>query len=307
MNKFFLTISLGAVLSGAVVTRLEAQSPTPSQSQLLSAAASRDSSSANPRYGLFDWLDHRSTYGEGIYPEPFLVDDSDLEPNEARLDWLHTGGPNSHTDSGKFEVEKGFGLLTLELEVPYERDVSGGQVTEGIGNLSIGARHPLFQYVSRTGFIDSTFGAALEVGIPVHSSVSKNTEFVPKVFNDLKVGDHFTMQSVLGHSTLFGPGPDGGLQNFEYGFVFGCTFAHKDLPLPHVTELIPVFELKGETGLNMGNSGHNTLLGNAGFRVNLKVIGQVQPRLGLGFVFPIDRGARQDTHWGIFTSLVFQY
>ena len=29
--------------------------------------------------------------------------------------------------------------------------------------------------------------------------------------------------------------------------------------------------------------------------------------LGLGFVFPINGGAREDTHWGVITSLVFEY
>lgn len=48
-------------------------------------------SQTGTRYGLFNGLNHRSDYGQGVFPEPFLVDDSDLEQNEARLDWLHTG------------------------------------------------------------------------------------------------------------------------------------------------------------------------------------------------------------------------
>jgi hypothetical protein len=78
--------------------------------------------SENTRYGLFGLLDHRSAYGQGVFPEPFLVDDSDLEVNEARLDWFHSGVANAHSDLVTAEVEKGFGLLTLEVEVPYERD-----------------------------------------------------------------------------------------------------------------------------------------------------------------------------------------
>lgn len=78
------------------------------------------------RYGLFNGLDHRSNYGQGVFPEPFLVDDSDLEPNEARLDWLHTQANGSKSDVAKAEVEKGFGLMTLELEIPYERDTADG-------------------------------------------------------------------------------------------------------------------------------------------------------------------------------------
>lgn len=264
-------------------------------------------SPASTRYGLFNLLDHRSAYGEGVFPEPFLVDDSDLETNEGRFDWLHTGGDNQHSDTFKAEIEKGFGLLTLELELPYVREVSDGEVSRGIDNMDIGARHPIYQYVSGNGFVDSTFGVGIEVGIPVDSSFSQNTELVPKLFNDLRLGDHFTLQSVFGYSMLYGPGEDGGLQTFEYGFVFGYTIQHKELPLPGVQQLIPMFELSGERQLNQADSGHNSLTGDLGFRVNLKTIGGIQPRLGAAFVFPIDRGARDDLHWGLITSLVFEY
>ncbi len=260
------------------------------------------------RYGLFDGLDHRSSYGQDVFPEPFLVDDSDLEVNEARLDWLHTEANSQQSDTVTAEVEKGFGQLTLEIEVPYERDAAAGESTEqGVGNIDLGARYPLYEFVAANGYFDTTFGTAIEVGIPVNSAVSKNTEFVPKVFNDLRVGEHFTLQSIFGYSTLFGGGDDGGLQTFESGFVFGYTLQHKELPLPGVQQFIPMFELIGDTEMNKGDSGQTSLLGNACFRANLKTIGSVQPRLGLGFVFPIDDNARANVHWGIVTSLVFEY
>ena len=50
-----------------------------------SASSARADESSASRYGLFDGLDHRSIYGQGYFPEPFMVDDSDLEPNEARV------------------------------------------------------------------------------------------------------------------------------------------------------------------------------------------------------------------------------
>ena len=59
--------------------------------------------------------------------------------------------------------------------------------------------------------------------------------------------------------------------------------------------------------MNHDNPGQNSVLGNAAFRVNLNSIGRVQPRLGLGFVFPMNSVARAEVHWGIFTSLVFEY
>ena len=258
------------------------------------------------RYGLFNGLDHRSEYGQGIYPEPFLVDDSDLEQGEARLDWLHTRGKGGRTDVATAEVEKGFGLLTLELEIPYERDVSDGAVLQGAGNVNVSARAPFLQFVSAHGFADATFGVALEAGVPTHSSVSRNAELVPKLFNDLKLG-RFTMQSVLGYSTLFGSGEVGGLETFEYGFVLGYAIERRHLPIPGVQRFIPVFEFAGETELNKDDPGRNSLLGNAGFRINLNAVGPIQPRLGLGFVFPVDKGARNDVHSGIITSLVFEY
>src|ERR1700690_2582243 len=126
------------------------------------------------RYGPFNLLDHRSSYGQDVFPEPFLVDDSDAEENEARLDWLHTRADGAKSDVITAEVEKGFGLLTLEIEVPYERDVDGGDVSQGVGNIDLGARYPLYQFVSAGGFWDTTFGSAVELGIPTESAVSKN-------------------------------------------------------------------------------------------------------------------------------------
>jgi hypothetical protein len=265
---------------------------------------------ADTRYGLFNWLDHRSGYGQGIYPEPFLVDDSDLEVNEARFDWLHTQvSTHERDDMVTAEVEKGFGLLTLEIEVPYEvdNDPAANKTTDGFDNIDLGARYPIYQYVSGGGLIDSTFGAALEVGIPTHSSLSKDTEVVPKVFDDLRLGTHFTLQSIVGLSMLYGSDEDNGLKTFEYGLVFGYTIPRKELELPDVLQFIPVFELIGETEVNHADPGHNSLTGDAAIRVDLKTIGQVQPRLGVGYVFPIDNGAREDMHWGVITSLVFEY
>jgi hypothetical protein len=295
MKKLLLLSCLGAVAcaSGVAATNELPVSISPA-------------SSPDTRYGLFGWLDHRSEYGQGVFPEPFLVDDSDLEPNEARLDWLHTAASGGRSDIATAEIEKGFGLTTLELEIPYERDRAGGAVVQGLDNVDLGARAPFYQFVSPSGFVDSTFGAGIEVGIPTGSAVSKNAELVPKVFNDLKVGN-FTAQSVLGYSTLFGPGDLGGLQTFEYGFVFGWTVPRRQLPLPGVVESIPFLEVIGETELNKDNPGHTSVLGNAGFRFNLKAIGRVQPRPGIGFVFPMNSGAYQDTHWGVITSLVFQF
>lgn len=273
----------------------------------LFSAGADDSSVANSRYGLFNGLDHRSVYSQGNFPEPLLVDDSGLEVNESRLDWQHRQTGAAKSDVVIAEIEKGFGNLTLELGIPYEHDSADGQVAQGIGNLDFGARYPFYQYVSRRGEFDTTFGGAMELGIPASSSISVNPEFVPKIFNDTKIGDHFTAQSVFGYSTVIGGGDAGGRQTVEYGFTFGYSLAHSELPLPGIRQFIPLFELVGETGLNKDAAGANRLLGDAGIRVNLKTLGRLQPRLGLGFVFPLNNNARADVHWGLVTSLVFEY
>jgi len=136
--------------------------------------------------------------------------------------------------------------------------------------------------------------------------LSRNTELVPKIFNDTKIGN-FTMQSIFGYSMLLGPGDDGGVQTFEYGFVFGYSILREAWALPGVDRIIPVAELSGETQLNKGEGGHNSLMADVGLRVNLKPIGRIQPRPGVVFVFPVDNNAREDTHWGVMTSLVFEF
>jgi hypothetical protein len=283
---------------------------------LLASPAFPDSTAPDDlatRYGPLNLFDSRSAYGQGVFPEPFLVDDSDLEQNEARLDWFHSEAHDSQTDVITGEIEHGFGLLTLELEVPFERDSSLDPTTnthttlQAFDNPSLGARAPLFQFVSPDNFFDNTVGTAIEVGIPVNTPLSRDTEVVPKIFDDLAIGKHFTLQTIEGYSALLGPGDDHNLETFEYGFVFGWTIRHDELPLPGVEELIPVLELQGDTELNKAQPGHNELLGNAAFRFNLESIGPVQPRLGIGYVFPIDKGAREDFHWGIYTSLVFEF
>ena len=230
---------------------------------LLAGPLDGDASLSIPstRYGPFNSLDHRSGYGTGVFPEPFLNDDSDLEVNEFRFDWMHTEALRLQNDLFTMEIEKGFGQLTVEVEFHFERDWEGASgVTQGIGNIDLGARYPLFQYVSANGLVDATFGVGVELGIPVHSSVSRNTEFVPKVFNDLKLGSHFTLQTIVGYSTLFGPGDDSDTQVLEYGFTAGWTFQHKELPLPGIRQFTPIFELSGEKQLNKDDAGVNNIV-----------------------------------------------
>lgn len=281
------------------------------------AAEPLPTDSTTTRTGPLNLFDSRSSYGVGVFPEPFLVDDSDLETNELRLDWVHIASKGARDNTVTAEVERGFGMLTVEVEAHYDYNTSSEfdpalgksvhTVAQGVENVDLGARYPIYEFVSDSGAFDTTFGVGVEVGVPTNTPLSKNTEFVPKVFNDTRLGEHVTIQTIVGYSILYGSGNDGGSNTFEYGLDLGYTIDRQQLPLPGIESLIPVFELSGETALNHDDSGHNSLLGNAAVRVNLRAIGAFQPRLGVGYVFPIDQGARDDFRWGIVTSLVFEF
>ncbi len=279
---------------------------------VLGAAAHAGDPSATPaasdsRYGLFGLLDRNSSYGKGVFPEPFLVDDSDLESGEFRFDWLRTARGSSHIDNFRAEVEKSWGPVTFEVEVPYERDVAPGARVDGLTNIDLGARVPVYQWVNQSRTFDTTFGVGLEWGIPTGSDLSKNGELVPKLFNDLRLGRRLTLQSLVGLSFLTGPGEEGGTQTLEYGFTLGFTIDRKDIAVPGVQQIIPVFELSGEHALKKEDAGTDNLTGLVGVRLDLNAIGPIQPRWGVGYVFPLNDTARQDLHSGVYTSLVFEF
>jgi hypothetical protein len=310
-GRYLASLSLlSALLLSAAAARA-----TSSDGSVASAVV-RDGSTVDTHYGWFGLLDRRSRYGQFWFPEPFRMDETDVD-NEVRFDWIHQEGKGHVTEEGHVELEKAFGLTTFELEIPFQRDtetvtdaITGATShnhTWGAGNIEVSLRRPIYQFVSRNEFFDNTVGVALELGIPTNSPVSQNAEAVAKVFDSMRLGQHFSLQAIGGYSVLMGPGEEGGNRTFEYGLVAGYNLPRKTLALPHIEELIPILELKGETGLNKELAGRNNLSGTAGLRVNLEPIGSLQPRLGIGYLFPIDKAARDEFKWGIVTSLVFEY
>ena len=266
------------------------------------------------RYGFFNLLDSRSSYGQFWFVEPLRAPEMDVD-REIRVDWFHGEGKGTQSDEVTAELEYNFGLLTVEFEVPYVNERSGGfdpatkqvihERSEGIGSIELSARHPVFQYVSPAGAFDYTLVGAMEVALPSGSSISKDTELVPQLFQLLRLGEHLSVEASLGWSVLIVP--DGrGENGLEYNLVLGYNLERDQLKLPGIQRLIPLFELNGETPLSHEDRGTNALFGTAGFRINLNALGPVQPRLGIGYVFPIDQGARNELRWGIVTSLVFE-
>jgi hypothetical protein len=262
---------------------------------------------ASPHYGPLGWLDHRSTYGQDVFPQPLVVDETDAEDNEVGLGWSHTEGNHQGNSVATAELAKGFGPLTLAAAISHERDTAPGDTTQGWGSLVLDARAPFFQFVSPGSAVDCTLGAGLDLGLPTHSAVSQNTELTPKIFADLKWGDHLTVQAVLGRSTLYGGGSEGGLHALEYGLVAGYRLTQAQMPLPGVRRFTPMVELSGERELNGDDPNRDQLTGVLGFRLDLPAMGDVQPQLGLGLTQQLDGGARATASRGVVVSLEFDY
>jgi len=260
------------------------------------------------RYGPFNLFDARSKYGTNFFPEPLGTDEMDAD-QEFRLNYNHTENRNLRTDEASAEVEKSIGLLTLELEVIYTHEGASEHGatdnTDGLGPIELSARHPFYQYVSGSGDFDLTLGARAELAIATGSDSSQNTEFVGALYETLALGDHFSIQSNVGWSTLFGPGEAGGAQVLEYAVVLGYNIPISGtLDLARIT---PVLEMDGETGLNHGESGNTLLTGIVGANISFESIGIGQPKLLLGYVFPLNDNARDELDWGLTASAVLEY
>ncbi len=300
-------MSIRAVVIGCGLIGLSVVQP-------VEAAEAPPEPSATSRYAL-GLLDQRSRYGSFWFPEPLRAPETDID-REIRFDYFHGENHRFQTDEALFELEYNFGLLTLELGIPYVheressfeaasgRTVRGG--SDGIGSIELAARHPVFQFVSDDNFFDYTLVGAFEVAVPSGSDISKDSELVPQLYQLFRFGEHFSVQTSIGYSAIIGP-EEGGTNTLEYDVVVGCNLEHEELPLPGVERMIPLFELNGTRGLSHGSNGNNALFGTAGARFNLAPIGAAQPRIGVGYVFPIDQGARDQLDWGIITSLVFEF
>jgi len=299
-DSFLFSLVLAALISGVFVSRTFAQE-TPASSN---------------RYGPFRLLDHRSTYGQYWFPEPLRAEEADVD-NEVRVDYFHAEKRGTQADEVELELEKSFGLFTFEIATGYESererefdDATGTtqrSTAEGMGNIELAGRFPFLQYVSGDGGFDTTFVFGLEAALPSGSDISKDSEIVPKLANLTRLGEHIAVQTGVGYSMLIGP-EEGGLNTLEYSAVLGYELTHNDVPLPGVLTLWPLVELEGECPLNHGESGNNQLSGTVGFRFNFDAIEGLpfQPRVGLGYTFPIDSGAREEFDWGIVTSLILE-
>jgi hypothetical protein len=299
-NRFSVAILIAFFASAALSRADDDDQRTP---------ASSPAQPAETRFGLFSLLDSSSKYYSGGFPEPLRVEDTTLD-NELRLDFLHQEAKQALGNQVSTEVQKSLGIMTFEIQAPYvsnrEADDAGRRQDVGdFGNVELGARIPCCQWVR--GPVDNSAGLNFEVDVPTNSRLSKNTEITPGLFDDLCIGRHFTMQTLFSFASLLGSAPEEGRESFEYSLNFAYAIEDEQFALPHVERIVPMFELVGETGLSGHNAGHDSLTATIGGRVELKPIGGLQPELGIGYIFPIDQGGRQEVRWGIISSIVFEF
>jgi hypothetical protein len=272
-------------------------------------AATNALTAQSDSFGLFGWLDHRSAYNhEESFPQPLLVDDTSIEEGEIELSYLHTAaGQHQRTDIATAEVQKSFGVFTFELGLPYENFSSSDGTAKGIGDIELNARTPFYQYVSAKGGFDNTLGLGLDIGLPVNSQVSKYAELEPTLFDDIKLGQHLTLQTVLGYDTLIGGGEDSGSADFDYGLVLAYTVRPADFRLPGIKRITPMLEASGELGLNKDESGQNNLLGDAGVRLDFRPIGEAETSIALGYIFPLTSATHNEVHWGLAANFTIEF
>lgn len=260
-------------------------------------------------------LDPRAIYGKSTFPEPLRAPEMDVEA-ELRFDWFHAEKYAARQDTVKAEFEYSFGYLTLEVGTSYNRAETAARdpITglksldraEGIGGIELAARYPLYQFVTHDAAFEYTLVGALELAVPSGSKISKDTELVPQLFQLMRFGDHVTLQTSVGLSSLFGP-DQGGSNTLEYAAVLGYAIERDRLRLPGVQRIIPLAELIGEHGFNGENRGKNLLSATFGARILFHSLGNLQPRLGIGYVAPLNRDAREEFRWGVVTSLAFEF
>jgi hypothetical protein len=251
-----------------------------------------------------------SLFGLAWFPETLRAPEMDLEYSEARLDWFHSEKSGRQFDEIKGEIEQAFGALTLEVELPYQidkhramEDEPAGR-DEGFSRIEFGVRYPLAQFLSADHRIDYTLVAAMELALPTNTPFSRDTELSPRLYQLLRLGDHVAAQASAAYEAFIGPDA-GGSSTLEYAVSLGYVIPRSELPLPAVLSFCPMAELLGEHGFNGPEKG-DRLFGVAGFRLNMESFKWFQPRIGIGYEFPINAGARDELRWGIVTSLVFE-
>ena len=276
-------------------------------------AGTQGSLPASSRYfgGL---LDSRSCYGSDFFPDPFIGPEFDKD-DELEADYSHgeTHGMQDSEVDGEVEWNP-VGELTVAGEFGWETDhQAGGQAGDGddagVGNASgvedvdVAAFHPIFEYVSANGAFDYTAVARVDAGFPTRTPVSTNDlQLTPYLGHLLRIGDHVSVEGWTGWQFTIAPHQP---TQFIYGANFGYQISRDQLDLPFTDAVIPMFELDGQRALS--GVAQDALFGVAGFDWSFPGIGDAQPKVGIGYEFPVDQGARDQLRWGVIVQFFLDF
>jgi hypothetical protein len=275
------------------------------------------SASASGRY-FFDLLDHRSSYGNDFFHDPFIGPEFDSE-RQIELDYLHGERRGSRDD----EIDAGFqwnifGQTTIAGEFGWDSEhqpalhggADGGdgqdnqnQNSSGLENVDLAIYHPLFQYVSRDNVLDYTAAARLDLGIPTRTPVSgTDAQLTPFLGHMLRIGEHLSLEAWTAVQFTIAPHQTNQL---IYGVSLGYQLFHEQLPLPFTEKITPIVELDGQSPLS--SQGQDALFGVAGVDVTFTPVAKIDPHIELGYQFPLDQGAREQLQWGIIAEVFLEF
>jgi len=309
--------------SAADVPSLKTDTCAPAQAVLLDddddderrAPVSLPAANTESSRYCFDLLDHRSSYGDDFFPDPFIGPEFDSE-RQIELDYLHGEKRGVRDD----EVDAGFqwnvlGQTTIAGEFGWDsehevnlhtgsgRNGDESHNSSGLENVDLAVYHPLFQYVSKGGVFDYTAAARLDLGIPTRTPVSgTDLQLTPFLGHMLRIGEHVSLEAWTGVQFTIAPHQT---DQLIYGMSLGYQLFHEQLPVPFTEKLTPIFEIDGQSPLS--SRGQDALFGVAGVDVNFSSLGVMDPHLELGYQFPLDEGARDELQWGVITELFIEF
>ncbi len=271
------------------------------------------SGGGSSRY-FFGLLDHRSKLAKGFFPGTFLAANVAAQ-REIAMTWYHFERGNEQLDLFYNEFKWGLDQWTVEIQAPYQHEhvsypgaVPGEPTSrnfDGMANLAVVLRSPIYQYVSKNGNFDYSLIPGLEIDPPSGSEVSTGTTISPRIMQAIAWGDHFSVMTSVGLSFLTGS-HQGGQKNLTWDTVLGYNIYHKDLPLPGVADITPVFEIVGSdpvSGVDVGRQSISTLFG---VEINPKPKwGYLTPYIGVGAGPAITSAARRGGDWVLSAYVAF--
>ena len=266
------------------------------------------------RYG-FGLLDRRSSYGRDFFPDPFIGPEFDRE-SQLEFGYAHGEGPTRQENDADAQLEWNFvEQFTLSLEAGYDSEHGlsarvGGESDDlepanarGFENVDVALFHPIFEAVSRGRMLDYTAALRLDVGIPTHTTVSgTDVQLTPYLGQLLRLGEHVSVEAWTGPQFTLAPRRT---NQFLYGTSLGYRLVRRQLALPLTQSVTPLFELDGQQPFS--HHGTAALFGVVGFNWQFVAFGEFRPRVGVGYQFPVDRGARDQLRWGIITRVFLDF